>query len=434
MKEYQRYIDLDLKWLKEMPSEWNLLKPKYLFNKVDRVPFENDEIITCFRDGTVTLRKNRREDGFTNSLQEIGYQRIHKGDLVIHEMDGFEGSIGVSDSTGKCTPVYTVIEPNEKYDVKYFMYLLREMAKTRYIESLSKSIRERTTEFRWNVWSDLYFPIPSVNEQNRISSFLDQKTSIIDDLIQKKLRKIELLKEYRTSIINIAITKGLNSDVKMKDSGVESIGEIPIHWIKKRLKHICDIYGRIGYRGYTTDDIVGEGEGVVTISPGNIKNDIFTLDSVTYLSFEKYYESPEIMIFPKDIILVKTGSTIGKTAIIPENSPLMTLNPQLIVLKNIQIDNDYLYYQTICNFFKLFFEIEQTGGTTPTISQEKVNMFPVIIPPLSEQQQIVEYLDKKTSEINKQVDLENRKIDLLKEYRQSLISEVVTGKIDVRTK
>ena len=169
-------------------------------------------------------------------------------------------------------------------------------------------------------------------------------------------------------------------------------------------------------------------QGVEIETPSNIFDDKFSTDNSTYLSWEKYHESPEIQIFTNDIILVKTGSTIGKTSIIPENVPEMTINPQLVVLKNIKVFPKYLYYQTVCKFIKESFDIEQTGSSTPTISQEKVKDFPILEPPINEQQQIVEFLDEQTQLIDKTISIEEKRIELLKEYRQSLISEVVTGK------
>ncbi|WP_405411692.1 restriction endonuclease subunit S [Maribacter sp. Asnod1-A12] len=211
-----------------------------------------------------------------------------------------------------------------------------------------------------------------------------------------------------------------------KDSGVELIGEIPKEWIKTKLKYVSNICGRIGYRGYTVEDIVDEGEGVITISPSNIKEDQFSTENSTFLSWDKYYESPEIQIFPDDIILVKTGSTIGKTSIIPQGVPEMTINPQLVVLKKIKLFPKYFYYQTVCKYIKNSFDIEQTGSTTPTISQEKINDFPLLYPPVQEQQQIVQYLDTKTSLIDSLLKKTEKKIKLLKEQRTSLINEVVT--------
>ncbi|GAB3501004.1 hypothetical protein GCM10027341_27170 [Spirosoma knui] len=215
-----------------------------------------------------------------------------------------------------------------------------------------------------------------------------------------------------------------------KPSGIDWLDAIPSHWEVKKLKHIASIFGRIGYRGYTVDDIVAENEGVVTISPSNIKNDVFTLENSTYISYDKYYESPEIMIFPNDIVLVKTGSTIGKTAIIPAGMPEMTINPQLIVLKQIQLDPKYLYYQTVCEYFKLSFLVEQTGSTTPTISQEKINNFPIIFTSLAEQRAIAAYLDRKTAQIDQLVAQKEQLLNLLQKKRQAIINETVTRGLD----
>jgi len=272
MNSYSLYKESGVEWIDQIPSQWELKKPKYFLHKMEREPLPSDDVITCFRDGVVTLRKNRRTTGFTNSLKEIGYQRIHKGDLVVHEMDGFEGSIGVSDSVGKSTPVYTVIEQSYDYEVRYWMYLLREMSKTGFIESLSRSIRERTTEFRWKMWRELYFGVPPLQEQQQISNYLDKETTKIDSLIEKTQQKIELLKEQRTSLINHMVTKGLNPDVEMKNSGVEWIGEIPGHWVRKKLGYVVNLQGRIGYKGYKKTDFVDKGEGCLVLGGKHINS------------------------------------------------------------------------------------------------------------------------------------------------------------------
>tara|TARA_B100001057_G_scaffold182110_1_gene182833 strand:- start:562 stop:1824 length:1263 start_codon:yes stop_codon:yes gene_type:complete len=203
-------------WIGNIPKHWELVKPKYKLNKITRSIEKSDEVITCFRDGIVTLRKNRREDGFTFSLKEHGYQQIRPGDLVIHEMDGFAGAIGISDSKGKSTPVYTVIEPDEKNDLRYIAYLLKRMANTGKIESLARSIRERTTDFRWNIWSVINFPFPPIEEQIQISNFIEKKNNQIDLLIKKYNRKIPLLKEYSEALISEVITGKVRVTEEMK--------------------------------------------------------------------------------------------------------------------------------------------------------------------------------------------------------------------------
>ena len=430
MNSYQQYKDSNIDWIGEIPRHWEVAKPKYKLNRVTRSPEKEDEVITCFRDGIVTLRKNRREDGFTVSLKEHGYQQIRPGDLVVHEMDGFEGAIGISDSKGKSTPVYTVIEPNKNADLRYIAYLLRVMSKTGKIESLGRSIRERTTDFRWNMWSVINFPFPPVNEQKLISEFLNKKTQKIDTLIKKIEKKIDLLKEKRIALINQYVTKGLDQNVEMKDCGIERIGEIPKHWKLSKIKYVSELNGRIGYRGYTVNDIVQKGEGAITLGPSNIIDDKLKLEKNVYISWEKYHESPEIKLYEGDIVLVKTAS-IGKVAYINKGGRDLTLNPQLVKIKCRDIYSKYLYFFLRSNFYKDQILSSKEGGTTPTISQNKILNHLIVVPPLNEQKLISEFLSNQIEKIDKLIFLTEKKIDLIDEYHKSLISSTVTGKIRI---
>lgn len=209
------------------------------------------------------------------------------------------------------------------------------------------------------------------------------------------------------------------------------LNSIPKNWKLDRVKNVANIYGRIGYRGYTVADIVSEGDGALSISPGNIFNDTFTLKSKTFISWDKYYESPEIKIFEKDIILVKTGSTIGKVALVPPTEYKLTLNPQVVVLKKIKIDNSFLYYVLISDLIKYYFECFQSGGATPAISQEKINNFKLFYPSsFSEQQAIANYLDAKTQAIDKKVSLLEQKIETYKQLKRTLINQTITKGLD----
>src|SRR5690606_6986358 len=194
----------------------------FLFELQKRGVREQDQIVTCFRDGTVTLRANKRTEGFTNALKEIGYQGIRKGDLVIHAMDAFAGAIGVSDSDGKSSPVYSACVPRSpSVSAHYYARLLRYMALAGFVSSLAKGIRERSTDFRWSDAAEIFLPVPPAEEQAQIARFLDHETARIDALIEEQQRLIELLKEKRQAVISHAVTKGLDPTVPMKDSGVE---------------------------------------------------------------------------------------------------------------------------------------------------------------------------------------------------------------------
>lgn len=437
MKRYDTYKDSGVEWIGEIPSHWLMIKPWTIFSPEKRPTLPDDEIITCFRDGIVTLRKNRREDGFTNSIKEIGYQRIHKGDLVVHEMDGFEGSIGVSDSFGKSTPVYTVIKESNSHNNRFWMFLLREMSNTRYIECLSKSIRERTTEFRWNTWKTEFFPSPPLSEQQQIVSFLDTKTSLIDSLIEKTQRKIELLKEKRTSLINEVVNKGLNPNVEMKDSGVEWIGKIPSHWEKISLGKLGVLYG--GLTGKSGDDFRSDDH------PSNKPFIPFTnIFNNTYISKDHFQfvvvgdDENQNRVEKFDLFFLMSSEDyddLGKSSIIIEDVGEVYLNS---FCKGFRVNRTDVYplflnYQLLGDTHKKLISIEGNGFTRINLRQDRLKETPMFIPPLYEQQQIVSYLDEQTHLIDKTVSIEEKRIELLKEYRQSLISEVVTGKLKVTT-
>ena len=184
--KYPSYKPGYSKNIRLIPEHWEELPLKRLFTLEKREPLESDEIVTAFRDGRVTLRKNRREDGFTNALKEIGYQRIHKEDLVIHAMDAFAGAIGVSDSDGKSSPVYSACTATKGANPYFYAYYLRDLALHGFIESLAKGIRERSTDFRWSDASMVAVPVPPRREQLIISNFLDRETAKIDALLLSK--------------------------------------------------------------------------------------------------------------------------------------------------------------------------------------------------------------------------------------------------------
>lgn len=191
--------DSGVQWIGNMPAHWDVIRGKYILRYMQKPVREDDGVITCFRDGEVTLRSNRREDGFTMSDKEIGYQGIDVGDLVVHGMDGFAGSIGISDSRGKASPVLNVLETDQ--NKRYIMYYLRSMAYSDVFLALATGIRVRSCDLRWNKLAELSYPVPPLNEQNVIVKHIDSVLSKADAVIADKKAQLATLDEYKKSLI-----------------------------------------------------------------------------------------------------------------------------------------------------------------------------------------------------------------------------------------
>lgn len=427
LKPYGEYKKSQLPWIETIPKHWNIQKAKTVYDKVNRPVREKDEVVTCFRDGKVTLRKNRRTTGFTESIKEIGYQGIRKGDLVIHVMDAFAGAIGVSDSDGKSTPVYSVCLPKIELNNYYYAHIVREMAKTGFIQSLYRGIRERSFDFRFEVFGNQLLPIPPIEEQNQIVKYLDFQLFKINKFIKAKKKLIEVLREQKQAVINEAVTKGINPDVKMKPSGIEWLGDIPEHWTKNKVSRLFKTIGsgttpNSGNRAYYNGTIHWINSG--DLNDGFLAN---TNKKVTAQAVEDY---SVLKLFPESTIVIALyGATIGKLSITKIEA---CCNQACCCLGNsiVGIDIEYIFY-VLLNGRKYLIE-QGKGGGQPNISQDTVKQMWLPLPPIEEQRIIVEHINKKTIIIDKSISDIEKEITLITEYKTRLISDIVTGKVDVR--
>lgn len=202
-----KFKPTNIPWLPEIPEYWKIKRAKNMFKKEQRPIQYDDEIVTCFRDGEVTLRKNRRTSGFTEATDYSHYQHICKGDLVIHQMDAFAGSSGVSDSDGMETPVLSVCTPKiEGIDNYYYAHVLRIMGKNGFILSLYRGIRERSSDFRFDTFIKQWLPVPPIEEQHAIVSYITERVEKIDSLVEKLSKEIECIKEYKQRLISDVVT------------------------------------------------------------------------------------------------------------------------------------------------------------------------------------------------------------------------------------
>ena len=434
IKPYKKYKLSEVDWLGEIPEHWEVKRIKYIFKEQDKRSEEGlEDLLSVSHYTGVTKKSDRYKEGeeISNAKSLVGYKIVSEGDLVMNIMLAWNGSLGISKFNGITSPAYCVFKSLIGGE-RYFGYLFRTKNAQQEFKKQSTGI----IESRLRLYPDKFFNIKTVvppkEEQEKIANFLDFKTAKIDRFIRKKKQLIKLLNEQKAGIINQAVTKGLDENVKMKPSGIEWLGDIPEHWEVKKLKGICNAFGRIGFRGYKTTDLVNQGEGAITISPSNMKYDFMTFEKSTYLSWEKYEESPEIKIFNDDIIMVKTGSTYGKVGIVKNLQHEATINPQLLVLKNITINPNYLYLLLKSNLIQSQVKTEVIGSTIPTISQTKILNFNLVMPPNEEIEDILISIEKETLKRDKTIATIEKEIDLVQEYRTTLIAEAVTGKFDLR--
>ena len=422
MKRYEAYKSCNIPWIKQIPEHWGAQRGKNLYRKEQRAVRDTDEVVTCFRDGRVTLRKNRRTTGFTEALNEIGYQGIRKGDLVIHVMDAFAGAIGVSDSDGKGTPVYNVCTPKGDSDNYYYAYALREMARSGFIQSLYRGIRERSSDFRFDVFGRQYLPVPPRDEQDQIVRYLDWQVSKINRLIAAKRKQIELLKEHKEAFINTAVTRGIVGDIPLKESGMQWLPKIPAHWKPVPAKAL---FRNISELRRDNDPMFA-----VTQKYGLIEQTEYMQRENRRIVLANDNLDKWLHVEPDDFIISLRSFQGGLEKC--EKSGCVTwhyvvLRPQRYVHSP--------YYKWLFKSAAYISALQKTsdfirdGQDLRFSNFVKVGLFVV---PMTEQVQIADRLDSEIPKYQKAIEILEKEIQQIIEYRTRLISDVVTGQIDVR--
>ena len=433
MKRYDSYKDSGVEWIVDTPSGWSQTKMKYVGDYINGYPFKPSDwgdtgrLIIRIQN----LTKGRGSENFYDG--EIDSKYIIKTGDYLFSWSTTLGLFEWKREEGVLNQHIFKVELNDILTRKFYYWVIQGVIK----ELSNESHGSTMTHLTKDVFGNIRLPLPPLSEQHQIVSYLDTTTSLIDSLIEKTQRKIELLKEKRTSLINKVVTKGLNPNVEMKDSGMEWIGEIPSGWEIKRVKHLIEDDGgiKIGPFGSSLKLDTLTDDGIKVYGQGNVIKDDFTIGHrhIPIERFESDFSQYEI--FEGDILITMMGTT-GKSKVFKKEFKRGILDSHLLRLRfkkesfisdlfvTVLQESDYVFHQLRLN---------SKGSIMEGLNSSIVKELVLMTPPLLEQQQIVPYLDEQTSKIDSSIQMEERKIELLKEYRQSLISSVVTGKIDVRT-
>ncbi len=458
MNRYQSYKPSGVEWIGEIPEHWETIRFGMLgifsSSGIDKKLDDNETFVRMVNYTDIIKSRvhnpviNNQIDFMvvTTPQSKLEEHKLRKGDLVFLPSSETCEDLGVS----------SLIDFDEN-DIVYSYHILRfKFLKEvnhyfkKYLGNHNGIYNQFSLEGKGttrqiigrNVFRNVKVVLPPLQEQHQIVQFLDEKTELIDRLISTKERKITLLKEQRTSLINQVVTKGLNPNVKMKDSGVEWIGEIPEHWLLISLHKLLQTNslefqdGNHGGEHPNPEEFIET--GVPFIKPRDIQDGNVDWSNCDRLPFERCSRFRIGFSNNDDVLLVNRGGSIGKVCYVNDYNnefPYFIINPQVTYLRGKNgLSSKYVYYITKSDVFRCGVDlILGHGSTFPFLGLSNMGDFQMVLPPQVEQQKIVEYLDYQTIEIDNLVQLEQNKIDLLKEYRQSLISEVVTGKIKVTT-
>lgn len=420
-KRYEKYKDSGIAWIGEIPEHWEVIKMRFLCS------FKTGDKDTI----------NKEDDGkYPFYVRSPKIERIntftYDGEAVLMAGDGVGAGKVIHYVNGKFDYHQRVYNFHKIKKVQpYLLYLFLQSFFSYKIEE--GGAKNTVDSVRLPMIKDFPIVIPTSIEQEQIAKYLDWKCGEVDRIVEVRERQIKLLGELRTSVISRAVTRGLNPNAPLKDSGIDWIGQIPEHWEICRLKNACSLKGRIGWKGLRSEEFEQISYAYL-VTGQDFHSAIIDWTKCYQISKERYDEDPYIQLSNGDLLITKDG-TIGKIAKVSNMDKPSCLNSGIFVMKQTKalFEQSYLYWLLESSLLKEFNNYTSTGTTILHLYQNVFENMPFIIPSLSEQQQIAEYLDKKTEEIDSTIDKFKVQIDKLKEYRQALITEVVTGKIDIRS-
>lgn len=430
-KAYPEYKDSGVEWLGEIPTYWQTLRGKYVFKEVRELSTTGDETLLSVSEYYgVKPRQDTIEDGDFISRADslIGYKKCQVNDLAMNIMLAWKTGLGVSNYDGIISPAYSVFRfDTAKAQPEYMHYLLRTKIYTTQFKSLSTGVIDSRLRLYPETFGIVEILLPSLGEQKKICAFLSHETAKIDNLIEKQQQLIELLKEKRQAVISHAVTKGLNPYVPMKDSGVEWLGEVPEHWIIKRLKHISPKVGVglvINPSTYTKD------EGVYFIFGGDVKEFGFDLTKTRRISPQDSNKLLPSRLNSRDLVSVRVGYP-GITSVVTDDLEGSNC-ASIIIIRRGSYNSDWL-----CAAMNVWVGRQQVDLASYGAAQKQFNVSDAIefifpVPSINEQNDIADFVQKTLSKFDDLTQKALKQIELLQERRTALISAAVTGKIDVR--
>lgn len=434
---YPEYKDSGVKWLPPLPSHWSMQRFKQVFVEREERSVLGDELLLSVSSYTgITPKSEHVEDGEHLSRAESleGYKVCYPDDLVMNIMLAWNRGLGISRHHGIVSPAYSVYRLKSRNHPKYLDYLVRSDEYIIYFKAFSAGVIDSRLRLYPDSFRALYCSLPPIDEQERIARFLDAETLKIDGLIEEQEKLITLLKEKRQAVISHAVTQGLDPSAPMKDSGIEWIGAVPVHW---KIAATRRLIARIeqGWSPECYSRPAEEGEWGI-LKAGCVNRGVLSELENKALP-EELEPLPEYEVKEGDLLMSRASGSpelVGSTAFVKSVRPLLMLSDKIF---RIHVEDFVVpeYLSWLFNSKAMRTQIERSisgaDGLANNLPQSSLLAFLALVPPASEQLRIVDHLNMQVDAIDKLVSEAENGIELLQERRRSLISSAVTGKIHV---
>jgi type I restriction enzyme S subunit len=430
---YPAYKDSGVEWLGEVPEHWDVLPCRGI---VDERNVKNEgaacqDYLSLMANVGIIPYEEKGDVG-NKKPEDLGKCKlVRKGDFVINSMNYGIGSYGVSGYDGVCSPVYIVLIPKEEKVRPGFAFrIFEDKTFQSHAQSFGNGILAHRCTIGWDIIKGIGVPVPSSHEQERILQFLDRETAKIDALIAEQQRLIELLQEKRQALISQAVTKGLNPDAPMKDSGVEWLGEVPEHWPVTTIKRVVSTPVTDG--PHETPEFLDD--GIPFVSAEAVSRGTIDFERIRgFISIDDHNRySQKYCPRRNDIFMVKSGATTGTSAIVETDIEFNIWSPLAVIRCGPEaLPRFVLHFIRSRNFLEAV-ALGWSFGTQQNIGMGVIENLGIVVPPLEEQRQIISLLECAAGEADLLIVEAERSIVLLQERRSALISAAVTGQIDVR--
>ena len=433
-KPYPEYKNSTVEWLPKLPVNWQTLRLGAIFQERGERGGEKSELLAVSQQYGVLpqaylMEITERRLSASSSDDWSNYRRVCKGDIVYNKMRLWQGAIGLSEHDGIVSPAYVVLNPLTEVSGRFYEYLFKTSLFITEAGRYSQGLCDDMNSCRYEDFKSARIILPTLNEQHMIVTYLDREITPINDLINAKTRFIELLREKRQTLITHAVAKGLDPNVKMKDSGVEWLGQVPEHWNLKPFK-VC-----ISFQegpGIMASDFRDSGIPLLRIS--GVQGQWATLDGCNYLDKTKVSKQWDHFRLCRGDLLISASASMGTVCEIGEEAEGAIAYTGLIRLRENSgvMLKSFIRWVVVSSIFSTQVDLLKTGATIQHFGPTHLNQMKVLCPPIGEQKAIASYLEGRTARIDALIYKTEHSIELLKERRSALITAAVTGQIDLR--